>query len=321
MVTTPSGITEHEAIASLRVLVAIAKADGTLHPQERAALESAIFDLTLPAGTTLESLLAEKMDFLALLDRIQSKDAREQLYQSAYALAHADGDYAPAEKRLVEHIAAKYQIGKEQVSFTSRLFAEAKDTVLPSNIQPITDPARRAAEIKEDVTKYSVFAAVLGAFPIPGVAIATDLAAVAVQVKMVRDIGQYYGHTIDKEAAKTLLASLGIGTGARIAVTNLAKFVPMWGSVFGAGASYAATWALGKIAVHYFDGGMKSDIASLRVAMKAAEKEGKEAFNKSKSAIAAKEKEHKAKLEALNADFKAGKLTQAEYEAKVASLV
>ena len=106
--------------------------------------------------------------------------------------------------------------------------------MLPSSIQPVSDPVLRATEIKSDVLKYSVLSGALGAFPIPGLAIATDLAVVGLQVKLVRDIGQRWGHKVDKQAAASLLGGLGLGTGARIAVSNLAKLIPVWGSVVGA---------------------------------------------------------------------------------------
>src|SRR5690606_21337339 len=153
-----------------------------------------------------------------------------------------------------------------------------------------------------------------------GVALATDLAIVGLQVKLVRDVGQYWGHKVDKEAAKTLLAGLGLGTGARIAVSNLAKLVPVWGSAFGATTAFATTWALGKIANRYFESGQKADIAQLKTELKALEKEGKEAYAQQKEAIERKRQEAAAKLEALNAERKDGKISQAEYEKQVAAL-
>ena len=127
----------------------------------------------------------------------------------------------------------------------------------------------------------------LGAFPIPGVAIATDLAIVAVQVKMVRDIGQYHGHKVDKEGAKSLLYGLGLGTGARIAVNNIVKLVPGWGSAFAAVTSFAATFAVGKVMEKYFADGKKADAAALKKEFQAAQKEGKAAYAEHKDEVAA----------------------------------
>lgn len=307
-----------EGIACMRALVAVAKADGKITAEERAALEASL--AMLPAGTDLQSLLDEKIDLDQVLAQITSPAAREQLWQSAFSMVHADGAATAEEQALVDKIRTTFHIDEATASTTKRLLDEAKDTLLPSNIDPIADPAKRQKEIDQDVLKYSVFSAVLGAFPVPGLAIATDLAIVALQVKLVRDIGQYWGHKVDQQAAKTLLGGLGLGTGARIAVANLAKLVPVWGSAFGATSAFATTWALGKIANRYFEGGQKADIASLKGELKTMEKAGKEAYATQKDAIARKRDEAAAVLQALNEKRKAGTITQTEYERQVATL-
>jgi uncharacterized protein (DUF697 family)/tellurite resistance protein len=307
-----------EATACLRALVAVAKADGKITADERATLSSALS--VLPASGDLEPYLDETVELETVLAEITTPHVREQLWQSAYTMIHADGTATPAEDALVAKMRTAFAIDEAKVSATKRFMDEAKDTVLPSNIEAIADPARRQKEIDQDVLKYSVLSAVLGAFPVPGIAIATDLAVVALQLKLVRDIGQYWDHKVDKAAAKSLLAGLGLGTGARIAVSNLAKLVPVWGSAFGATSAFATTWALGKIANRYFESGQKTDVAQLRNEMKAMEKEGKQAYAQQKDVIEAKRKASEATINALNDQRKAGTISQADYELKVAAL-
>jgi uncharacterized protein (DUF697 family)/tellurite resistance protein len=312
-------ISEVEARATLRVLVAMAKADGTVHEDERAALDEAANAVELPSGIAISAVLEETIDVDAELAKIQSVDARKEAYRSAYAMANADSVCSKEEQAILDRMKDALAISAEEQSLLKRLFAETKDTVLPSHIQAVADPAKRAREIREDTLKYAVLSAVLGAFPVPGLAIATDLAVVALQVKLVRDIGQYYGHTVDKKAAGSLLTGLGVGTGARIALGNIAKLLPGWGSVVGASTSFASTWALGKVIESYFERGAK-DVAGLGADFKAAQKEGKVAFKEQKAAIEAKQAEAKSELEQLNEARDAGDLSQSEYEAKVAAL-
>jgi uncharacterized protein (DUF697 family)/uncharacterized tellurite resistance protein B-like protein len=313
-------INDAEAVAGLRILVAIAKADGTIHEAERAALTTSLEGVNLPDGVTVDSLLKEPTDVDRALGAVKSPDARDDIYKSAYGMAHADGKCSPEEQELLDKIKKTWEIPDKQANFVARIFAETKDTVLPSNIQPIEDPAKRKKEITEDVLKYSFLSALLGAFPIPGVAIATDLAIVAVQVKMVRDIGQYHGHKVDKESAKSLLYGLGLGTGARIAVNNIVKLVPGWGSAFAAVTSFAATFALGKVMDKYFVDGKKADAAALQKEFKDAQKEGKAAYAEHKAEIDALSSKQKAKLQKLSADLNGGKLSVEEYEREVAAL-
>lgn len=307
-----------EATACVRALFAVAKADGRITDDEMAALSSAIE--ALPASGDLQRYLAENPNFDELLADVKTPAAREQLWQSAYAMVHADGAASPDEARLLDKMRTAFQLPDANVSTTTRLMDEAKDTLLPSHIEPIVDAELRQKEINQDVVKYSVLSAVLGAFPVPGIAIATDLAIVALQLKLVRDVGQYWGHKVDREAAKTLLGGLGLGTGARIAVSNLAKIVPVWGSAFGATSAFATTWALGKIANRYFESGRTADLKELKKELKTVEKEGKEAYAKQKEQIEAKRRETEAQLLALNEQRKAGTLSQPDYEAKVAAL-
>jgi uncharacterized protein (DUF697 family) len=308
----------NEAMACIRVLVAVAKADGRITDEEMAALSASL--AMLPAGGDLHGFLAESPNIDSILASVTTPAAREQLWESAYAMVNADGKASNEEIALLDKMRVAFQIHEAKVSTTTRLLDEAKDTVLPSHIEPIADAVRRQKEIDSDVLKYSIMSAVLGAFPVPGLAIATDLAIVALQVKLVRDIGQYWGHKVDKDAAKTLLGGLGLGTGARIAVANLAKLVPVWGSAFGATSAFATTWALGKIANRYFERGRPADLSELKKELKSAEKEAKEAYANQKAAIEAKRRETEAKLTELAERRKTGAISQADYERQVAEL-
>lgn len=312
-------MTDVQAVACLRLLVAVAKADGEVAPAERQQLENALADLPL-GGISCDALLREDVNIDAQFRLLDSQEAKESAWQAMYAMAWADGECAPVEQVVLDYAQQTLGIPDESSSLVHRLYNEARDTVLPSAIHPIADPQHRAAEIKEDTLKYAILSAVLGAFPVPGLAILTDLAVVAVQVKLVRDIGQYWGHKVDQAAAKSLLLSLGLGTGARLAVNNLAKLVPGWGSAVGATTSFASTWALGKVADEYFKSGAKADPAELRSSFQSAQKEGKSEYEAHKGEIAVKSDLDSARLKQLAADTKSGRISQAEYQVKVTEL-
>ena len=312
-----AGRAENEALASLRVLVCVARADGEPAPEKRAFHEDAFTELHMPAGVTPKSLFDEKIDLDVQLLHFTTTESRESLYHSAVGLVHVAGVSTPAEQKMLDHIRETLQISDEKASLARRIFEGAKDTVLPSNILATNEAALRATEVKSDVTKYSVLSGVLGAVPIPGLAIATDLAVVGVQVKLVRDIGQRWGHRVDKQAAASLMGGLGLGTGMRIAVSNLAKLIPAWGSVVGATTSFASTWALGQIADKYFEGGMQADKATLKSDFKAAQTEGHKAHDANKDLVESKRKLHELSLQTLGSDLKAGRITQQDYSARV----
>src|SRR5687767_9820342 len=121
-------ISEKEGTACLRVLVAVAKADGNVSAVEMAALESAIE--LLPGSDDLKGLLEETIDLDAVLGEIQSKQAREYLVESAYALVWADSTGTHEEHQMLERLRARLAVDAAKVSWTQRLLAETKDTLL-----------------------------------------------------------------------------------------------------------------------------------------------------------------------------------------------
>ncbi len=317
-------ISEAEAIASLKILAAVARADGSVHSDERKSLAAALESFPLEKAIAIDDLLgAEKgIDVKAELLRLASPEAREQIYRSAFFMAYADGSCTKEEQALLDIIAAETNVTPEQRAGLERLFVPPaqRTSLLPLKAKPILDAEQRAAHVKREVLKYAALTAVLGAFPIPGLAIATDLGVIALQIKMVRDIGQYWGHAVDRNAAKSMLYGMGLGTGARLAVNNLAKLLPGWGSAVGATTSFASTYALGKVIEKFFAADAKVDITVLKTDFKAAEKEGKATYAEHKDEIAAEGVESQQTLSKLTSELKEGKITQEEMEQRLADM-
>lgn len=314
-------ITEKETLASLKLLVTVAKADGTFSPEERAVFDESLKPVTLPAGTTAASLLDGAWDAGALAAEITSQEARDAAFSSCFAMAHADRVYHPAEQAILEKLEKAWTVSKERKGLLGRLFEETKDTVSLTRIAPIADPARRQKEIQEDVLKYSVLSGVLGLNFIPFVSLATDYAVVGVQAKMFRDIGQYWGRETTKDTVKQVIAGVGVGTGARLAVNQLVRIaLPGAGTLIAASTNFATTWALGKVANQYWESGGKADMKMLKDLFRKSQAEGKQEYEKHKADVEAKSARDKATLDRLAADYKAGKISQADYERTIAEL-
>lgn len=191
-------------------------------------------------------------------------------------------------------------------------------------LSPIADPVERAATINTWILRYAVLTAALGAFPIPGLSIATDLTVIALQLKMIRDLGAYWGHTIDRQGAKTILYGVGLGTGARLAISNLAKLLPGWGSVVGATTSFASTYALGKVIDRLLASGevpTAETSSALRPAFRRAEEAARSVYADQEDVIIQSQRHNKAVIDALHADFASGAITREELDAKLLDLV
>ena len=137
-----STIQEKEAVASLRLLVAVARADKVVTPEEKESLKEAMAGLAFPPGVDVDLLLQEDINLNYQLDQIDSEAGREQAYLAAYFMAHADAECSPEEEELLKRIRDGLKIEPEKVSTMTRLVAEARDTVSPSSILKIDDPER-----------------------------------------------------------------------------------------------------------------------------------------------------------------------------------
>jgi len=313
-------INEQETVASLKLLVAMAKADGELAPEESETFAQSLGGAGLPAGLTAGALLAGSYDVDQLVGEIRSTEAREAAFSACFSMAYADRKVHPAEQALLEKLEKAWTVPPAKKGLLGRIFSETWDTLSLTSIQPIADPARRKAQVDEDVLKYSILSGVLGANPVPIGSLATDMAVVGLQMKMFRDVGQYWGRETSKDAVKQLFAGLGVGTGARIALTNLMKFIPVAGSVAGAATSFASTWALGKVANQYWESGGKADLKMLRELFKTSQAEGKREYEARKAEVEAAKAQRKSTLDQLAADYAAGKISEADYERSVAEL-
>jgi uncharacterized protein (DUF697 family)/tellurite resistance protein len=313
--------TQRESVASLRLLVCLAKADGVLHDKERATLESSLADIELP-DVDLSTILAEEWEVEELAEMLESGVAREQAYQSAYALAYADGDCSDDERALLDRLKEVWSISDEREAFLQHVFSTRAAGGDEAEEEPalVLSPREREDRVRSETRKTAVVSAVLGAFPLPLVSIATDLAIVGLEIGLAKDIAKFWGKQMDTAEAKGLLASFGVGTAARIAVSNLFKVLPGWGSAVGAATAYASSFAVGVMVNNYYKSGEGISRDDLKAEFKKAKAEGKKAYAEDKHEVDAKMADNEGRIEALTAKLERGEIDQAQFEREVASL-
>ncbi|BBC24518.1 hypothetical protein [Pseudanabaena sp. ABRG5-3] len=319
-----SAVNQQEVLASFKVLVSMAKADGQLLEEEFASLADTFEEIHLPEGVTVDRLLNEEdAPIDTLLSQITSDIAQEMVYQSAYAMANIDGECSSEEQELLDKIGTTFTSSKlwGKQEWLETLERRSTRSSISEQVRQIDDPDKRAIEVENAITDTCFLNAVLGAFPLPGIAIAFDMLIYWNQLDLAQTIGQSWGYDRDNEnLRKALFGSLGI-TGTRIAVSNLAKLVPVFGMVVGATTAYASTWALGKVANEYFASGGEMDAFSLRQAFKKAKKEGEAIYKTKADEIAEKKQAIEPQVQLLNEELKAGSITPDEYQAKLKELL
>ena len=299
----------------------MAKADGVLHDKERESLEASLGDIDLP-DVDLDTLLAEDWAVEDLLEGIEGPEARGQSFGSMFAMAYADGECSSEERALLDTLKSQWEIDDAQEKLLANALGEHDESVVAGTAETFEfgSGIERKAKVDKETRKTAIISAVLGAFPFPIVAIVADLAILGLQIGLAKDIAKYWGKEMNTQEAKGLLGGFGVGSAARIAVTNLLKVFPGWGSAAGAATAYASSYAVGHVVNAYFESGEGIDPADLKKEFKKAKAEAKKAYAEDKATIdekTAKEKDHMAEL---GEKLKKGEITQAEFEREVAAL-
>jgi uncharacterized protein (DUF697 family) len=305
---------KEEVLAGIKVLVALAKADGHLHDNEAIAIRNALDGADLGPDVTTEKLLEESIDLDAEIGKIRSNETRRSTFEAACAMVYVDGEAAESERAILEKLRKGWEVQRTQ-SAVERMTKALKQDWLPSTIAPVDDPVKRDRAIDDLVLRSCIRAAIFGAIPVPFVG---EFLVSFVGIQTLQSIGALYGHTRDAAFWKAFAGNFAGATAARIAVVSLMKLVPGWGSVVGATGAYAATWALARATRHYFEKGAAMDPSALREVFAQARKEGSAKAKEASAEIAAESKRIESTKAQLDADLATGKITEEQYAEGIA---
>ena len=290
---------QRRTLAALRVLISVAQSDGNFSSSEKDQIKK----LFAEKEHLFDQALDGAIDIDAELNVIgDDEEYRRKLYRAAYAVVYADGRASTSEVAALRKICAD----EGEKTLVAQVLGETMDTLRIGTILPVADPVRRRSEIMMDTTKYAVLSGVVGALPVP---IFSDALVVTFQTKLVVDIGNYWGQEMDGKGAVTLLGSLGMGVGIRVALNTLAKLVPGWGSAVGGATSFASTFAVGEVANAWFASGQtmeKDDISQL---FKDAKSRGSKLFEEKKSTILEERQKMGQTLKQVGQDLGKGSLS------------
>ena len=303
-----------EVLASLQLLVVVAKANGTIAEEEREAIAEALAENKLTGEYTLDSLLSETTSLDSILAVIESAEGRTHAFSAAYLLAYADGEYSPEEKAIIDDLKTRWSIPDSEVTELNNTLIISQGSITAST--GVATQAELLEDCQQIIKINRILAALVGALPLPVVG---DLMVLGVQIRMVNQIGKVYGRELDKVSIKALLGTLGVGTGARLAVSSLSKFIPGYGSVVGATLGFAATHAVGQIAIKYFEAGGNLSAEAMKSAFQELKAEGEKQYHASKADLEAN-KEMAAKLADLGKQLKSGTISQQQYDEAIATL-
>lgn len=120
-------------------------------------------------------------------------------------------------------------------------------------------------QCESEILGSAGLAAAIGAIPIP---ISDIFLLTPLQARLVLRIGIIYGYEMTLGRAKEVTAVVGAGVLLRTLGGSLAKLIPGVGSLIAAGIAAAGTYALGRVAVAYFESGMSMTDEQIGTAFK-----------------------------------------------------
>jgi uncharacterized membrane protein YebE (DUF533 family) len=254
-------------------LVAIAllaaRADGQSQDKEQATISAVVERIGSPDVSRLtEQVGSGQVQLSALASRLSDDEARRLAYETALAVCHADGALNPAEQRFLDELRQALGLSSDSVQgIGASAAAMAAAPVVASG--PLPDDGA----LDKLILQQAILTGALEILPDR----LANIAVLPLQMRLVYQVGQQYGQTMDANQVKDLIATLGIGVAAQAMEGVLMKVLGgvaggLLGGVLGgatriatgAAVTFASTYALGNVAKQYYAQGRKISSADLK---------------------------------------------------------
>jgi len=250
-------------------LVAIAllaaRADGQSQDKEQATINAVVERIGSPDVSRLtEQVAAGQVQLSALAARLSDDEARRLAYETALAVCHADGALNPAEQKFLDDLRQALGLSGAQVQGVG---ADAAAIATAPVVAP--GPLPNDAALDKLILQQAMLTGALEILPDR----LANIAVLPLQMRLVYQVGQHYGQTMDGNQVKDLIATLGIGVAAQAMEGVLMKVLGgVAGGLLGgatrvatgAAVTFASTYALGNVAKQYYAQGRKISSGDLK---------------------------------------------------------
>lgn len=266
-----------KAILAISLMAALADGDkaGPEREQLKKVAES-FSDPSLNLMQVYQEVLLGKISISQLAQTLASREQRLLAYEMAVGVCDSDGVANEAERGFLERL--RQELGLEEAT-AAPIFQQAQELAaasLPAVIpaaNPAAKPAVDEAALDKSILNYSILNGALELLPN---SLAT-MAIIPLQTKMVYEIGQSYGFSLDRGHIKDFMATIGIGMTSQVLENYAKKFIGKFlgkslGGLLGgisrqatsSGFSFASTYALGQLAKSYYAQGRRLDAGQLK---------------------------------------------------------
>lgn len=263
--------TEQHAILAISLMAAFA--DGGKDEREREQIKHIAEGLSPEAGADLarlyQDVLLKRRTLEDSAQSLSSPETRQLAYELAVGVCDADGRRDAAENAFLERLRGLLALDARP----AQDFADSADALADAPLQATPADGPDNAALDASILNYAILNGALELLP-------QSLASMAIlplQMKMVYAIGKAHGYELDRGHITDFAATLGIGMtgqyleqmGRKLLGGLLGKaggglLGGLGGTATGVAFSFATTYALGKVAQHYYGNGRRIDTAELK---------------------------------------------------------
>ncbi|KAB2840726.1 DUF697 domain-containing protein [bacterium] len=269
--------TPEKSILAISLMAAMA--DGEKAGVEREQLKKVAESFADPQLNLMQVYQEVLLGKVSLAQAVQSFDSREQrvlAFEMAVGICDADGVANEAEKRFLEEL--RKALGLDEASAAP--IVQQAEALAAASLPAAAAPAPAFAAVDEATLDKSIlnYSILNGALELLPNSLAT-MAIIPLQTKMVYEIGQSYGFSLDRGHIKDFMATIGIGMTSQVLENYAKKFLGKFlnkslGGLLGglgrqatsSGFSFASTYALGQLAKSYYAQGRRLDSGQLKEA-------------------------------------------------------
>jgi uncharacterized protein (DUF697 family) len=302
-------ITPAEQRALFALLLHAALADGIKSDAERAALKRITEGFATDAfnpWVVYQDVLAGKYPVETLAAELTRPEARLLAYEMALGVCETDGPPNAAETAFLARLRGVF--GESPSTRGSEKTAEDLAQALPpAEAAPAAGRAAGGpvlaqvdvAALEKSILNHAILTAALELLP---QSFAT-MAIVPVQMRMVYSVGKAHGYPLDRGHIRDFLATAGAGLASQAVEGYARKLIgglaggllgkgvlgglgrAAAGTGTGAAVTFAATYAIGRLALRYYAGGRKMETAVLRDTYRALLADGRSLFGRHQAEV------------------------------------
>jgi uncharacterized protein (DUF697 family)/uncharacterized tellurite resistance protein B-like protein len=265
---------ERQAIMTLVIMAAFAddRKDDAERDEVKRIAESLSRDAELNVPALYQDVLLKRVSLETAASALTSPETKRLAYELCVGVCDADGTQGDAERNFLAALQSCLGFGEAEAA-SARLVTDRAEALAASPLAvieppdlPVARPGTMSAEEQDRmILNYAILNGALELLPDT----LASMAIIPLQMKMVYRIGKSYGYELDQGHIRDFLATGGIGMASQyveqIGVKLVGKLFgrKMLGGLLGgaakqavsSGFSFAATYALGRLAVRYYAGG------------------------------------------------------------------